>query len=179
MTDVNTTTTDEEATAIEAGESAKPWDPDADPDSYTRDEITPKDWYLETVLDFSHGFNDEHMDGIVGLTVIAGGAVVSGISISRAAWIAGMVDLYTQANVNTAPHIEKLFNFAHDTVAERAKSREEADLPTRARGFLHMKDARIGVGDTYTQVPLWRGALADITGWSLGSWNPKQNPAAD
>jgi hypothetical protein len=42
-----------------------------------------------------------------------------------------------------------------------------------------MKDARIllGGGDEYVQVPLWRGALADITGWSLGSWNPSPEDA--
>jgi hypothetical protein len=91
--------------------------------------------------------------------------------------MAGVVDQYRQAGADeTAVYIEKVFNHAHDLVIERAKGRGEADLPSRARRFLHMKDVRLGTGDVWTQVPLWRGALADITGWSLGSWNPTHNP---
>ena len=172
----------EENTDISAEESepTKQWDPETDPDGYTYDDISPKDWYLDTVLNFVHGFNDEHPGGIVGLTVTSNGAVVSGLAISRAEWLAGVVDQYKQAGAeDTATYIEKVFKQTHDAVIGRAKGRDEADLPSRARGFLHMKDARIGAGDTYTQVPLWRGALADITGWSLGSWNPKQNRDED
>lgn len=175
MTDETTNPTDKSETA-----APTPWDPESDPDGYTREDVSPKDWYLDTVLDFVHGFNDEHPGGIVGLTVTSGGVVVSGLAISRAEWMAGVVDQYKQAGADqTAIYIEKVFNQAHDTVVERAKDRDEAGLPSRARGFLHMKEVRLGAGDTYTQVPLWRGALADITGWSLGSWNPKQELSQD
>jgi hypothetical protein len=169
MTDANTNPDSEEP--------MKPWDPETDPDGYTRDDITSKDWYLDTVLNFVHGFNDEHPGGVVGLTVASNGVVVSGLAISRAEWMAAVVDQYKQAGADeTAASIEKVFKQAHDMVVEGAKDRDKADLPSRARGFLHMKDARLGAGDTFTQVPLWRGDLADITGWSLGSWNPKQYP---
>lgn len=172
MTDESTTTNTEA--------SEKSWEPETDPDGYTRDDISPKDWYLDTVLNFVHGFNDEHPGGIVGLTVTSNGVVVSGLAISRAEWMAGIVNQYKEAGADeTAIYIEKVFNQAHDMVIERAKERDDADLPSRARGFLHMKDVRLGTGDVWTQVPLWRGALADITGWSLGSWNPKQTPATD
>ena len=154
-----------------------PWDPETDPDGYTYDDIRPKDWYLDTVLNFVHGFNDEHPGGIVGLTVTSNGAVVSGLAISRTEWMAGVVAQYNEAGADeTAIYIEKVFNQAHDTVVGRAKERDEADLPSRARGFLHMKGVQIGTGTATTTVPLWRGSLADITGWSLGSWNPKQAP---
>jgi len=160
--------------------SANPWDPDTDPDNYTADDIRAKDWFFDTVLNFAHGINDEALGGVIGLTVTSGGVVLSGLAVSRAEWMAGVVDQYKEAGAGeTTIYIEKLFNQAHDEVLKHAKRRGEAELPTRARSFLHMKDVRIGVGNVYTQVPLWRGALADITGWSLGSWNPKQNPAVE
>lgn len=179
LTAEEATLTDETPTP-ESEPEREQWTPENDPDGYTLDDISPKDWYLDTVLDFVHGFNDEHPGGIVGLTVTSNGVVVSGLAISRAEWIAGVVDQYKEAGADqTATYIDKLFRQAQDSVIERAKHRDEADLPSRARGFLHLKDARLGAGETYTQVPLWRGALTDITGWSLGSWNPKQTPAAD
>lgn len=156
------------------------WDPSTDPDGYTLDDVRSKDWFLDTVLTFVHGFNDEHPSGIVGLTVTSNGVVVSGLAISRAEWIAGVVGQYNEAGADeTAKYIDQVFQKAHNAVIGQAKERDEADLPSRARGFLHMKDVRLGAGDTYTQVPLWRGSLADITGWSLGSWNPEQTPDAE
>lgn len=102
---------------------------------------------------------------------------MSGLAIGRDEWIKRMVDLYRGSGApDTAGYIEELFNKVQNITVERAKERRDADLPTRARGFLHMKDVQIGTGTVTTQVPLWRGSLADITGWSLGSWNPKQSP---
>lgn len=179
MTELSIDIVDEEATAIDADESAKPWDPSTDPDGYTRDEISPKDGYLDTILDFTHGLNDESLVGHVGLTVITGGALVSGLAISRAAWIAGMVDAYAQASPDTAPHIEKIYNRRHGSVLSMAAGRDAADLPTLARLALHMKDVQISIGGVTTNVSLWRGSLADVTGWSFGSWNRKQDPEVD
>ena len=169
----NISTTDPE-------ESPTLWTSETDPDGYTVDDISPKDWYLETVLTFVHGLSDQHRGGFVGLTVISGGAVVSGLAISRAEWIASLAEQYEQAGAgDTATYLEKFFSEAHADVVTQAKRRMDAELPVRPRSFLHMKDARIGASDAYTQVPLWRGALTDISGWSLGSWNPKQNPDAE
>ena len=156
------------------------WDPVNDADGYTLDDVRSKDWFLDTVLNFVHGFNDETPGGFVGLTVTSNGVLVSGLAISLAEWITVMVELYKQAGADeTADHVRTLFTQAHNGVLDQAKARDEADLPSLARGFLHMKDVRIGVGNVTTQVPLWRGSLADITGWSLGSWNPKQDENGD
>lgn len=170
MPDMNTDTANVDPTPS--------WAPENDPDGYTFDDVQPKDFYLETVLNFVHGLSDEHQ-GAVGLTVTSNGALVSGLAISRAEWIAGVVEQYKQAGAGeTAHYIESLFSEHHgDIVAEKAR-RSDADLPTRARGYLHMKDARIGTGTSYTEVGLWRGNLVDITGWSLGSWNPQQSRGA-
>lgn len=122
------------------------WTPEGDPDGYSREDITPKDWFLETVLDFAHGMNDEQTGGMVGLTLTSNGAVVSGLAISRAEWIAAIPGRYKQGGASeTAPYIEDIFKQSHDAIVERASERDDADLPTRARGFIHMRDVRIGV----------------------------------
>lgn len=166
----------DENTNPDAGEPMKRWGPETDPDGYTLDDIRLKDWYLDTVLSFAHGLDDENSDGALPLTVTSNGVVVSGFAISRSAWMVGVADQYKQAGAaEIATYVEKMFKEAHDDVVAQAKGRVEANLPSIPRRFLHMKDAQFVVGGTHTQVPLWRGALADITGWSLGSWNSKQD----
>ncbi|MEV7826445.1 hypothetical protein [Microbacterium enclense] len=174
--------TDEPTNLTEPDDGAEPtpWDEQNDPDGYTLDDISPKDWYLDTTLNFIHGFYDKNEGGVIGMTVQSGGVVVSGLAISRAAWVTETGKLYAMAGAEeTGTYVEKVFRQAHNAAVEKAEERDAADLPTRARRYLHMKDVRFGVGDQWTQVPLWRGKLDDITGWSLGSWNPKQDPASD
>jgi hypothetical protein len=166
-------TDDTSAKPAEETTARKKWDPNTDPDGYTWDDISPKDWYLDTVLNFVLGFSDEYEGGSVGLTVQSNGVTVSGMAISRTEWIAGIVGQYAQAGAeDTGKYIKQLFEQANAQAIDGDKERQKAELPTTARRFLHLKDARIGHGDQYTQVPLWRGKLSDITGWSLGSWNP-------
>jgi len=69
----------------------------------------------------------------------------------------------------TATYVEQLFQEAHDAYVENSDKRRQGDLPTRARRFLHMKDVSFGNGTATTTLEFWRGSLADITGWSLGS----------
>ncbi|PRB02293.1 hypothetical protein [Microbacterium sp. MYb64] len=161
----------------ETEEQAERWTPDTDPDGYTLDDVDAKDWYLHTALNFIHGMDDKHL-GSFGLTVTSNGVVVSGLAISRAEWITAQVELYKNAGVpDVAEHVEKLFTDAHEGFVKEAERRNEAGLPARVRGFVHMKDVRLGSGAATTQVPLWRGKLSDITGWSMGSWNSPQGSA--
>lgn len=153
----------------------EPWDPSNDPDGYSEDTVERKDWYLDVVLTLAHGASDQHKDGFVGLTVTSSGAVVSGLAISRAAWIAGVAEQYQNSGAGeTAKVLAETFNSFHDGVVSEANRRREAELPTAARNFLHMKDSRISTGSSSIQLPYWRGSLAEITSWALGSWNPKQ-----
>lgn len=158
----------------ESTDAVKPWSEATDPDGYTRDEIVPKDWYLETILDMYVGSEDEH-PGSIGITVTSAGAVVSGIAISRKAFIERSVELMREAGAPTvADGMDTLWNMAANQWVAEAKRRDEAELPSRARRFLHLRDARIWAPEGKINVPLWRGALADITGWSLGSHSPKE-----
>ncbi len=149
--------------------------PSNDPDGYTEDTVERKDWYLDVVLTLAHGGSDQHTEGLVGLTVTSNGAVVSGLAISRSAWIAGVAEQYQNSGVGEAGTVlAETFKSFHDGVVNEADRRRKAELPTAARKFLHMKDARISTGSTSIQLPYWRGSLADITSWAMGSWNPKQ-----
>ncbi|MGA1813726.1 hypothetical protein VH571_15195 [Frondihabitans sp. 4ASC-45] len=103
------------------------------------------------------------------------GAIVSGLAISRTEWLATVLDQYEQniTGGNGSGGLREVFEFGHKDSLERADRREKLEIPALARGFLHMKNARIVTGTNYQEVGLWRGALADITGWSLGSFNLK------
>lgn len=145
------------------------WDPAVDPDGYAREDVAPKDWYLDTVLNFVHGMDDSH-EGSVALTVQSDGAVVSGQAISRKEWIERITRQYDQAGAaETGKHIDNLFNLMHTRAVTKHGERVAAGLPTAARRFLHMKDAHITHGSSEIVLPLWRGKLEDISGWSLGS----------
>lgn len=151
------------------------WDPSNDPDGYTDGTVERKDWYLDVVLTVAHGGSDQHSEGLVGLTVTSNGAVVSGLAISRSAWIAGVAEQYQNSGASeTATAIAETFDLLHNNAVNEASRRRDADLPTATRKFLHMRDARIGTGSDYIQLPYWRGSLVDITSWALGSWNPKR-----
>jgi hypothetical protein len=148
------------------------WSPEGDPDGYTWDDIQAKDYLLESLLDFFVGFDDEG-SGAIGITVQSNGATVSGIAISRRAWIDAMkvtMDASMTGGYNEA--LGTVFDKTAEHITGIYKRRDEADLPTRKRGFIHMRNVRILGGAESVELPLWRGTLEDVTGWSMGSWNP-------
>ena len=148
------------------------WDEENDPDGMTRKDITPKDWALDTLLHFIVGFNDDGDDGSIGLTVTCGGATVSGITISRKQWLDGMSKTFHEnATGDLADNLDKVWKMYADNAIDKAKERDAANLPSRRRGFIHMRDARIHENGGIN-VPFWRGNLDDVTSWSLGSHNP-------
>lgn len=151
------------------------WSPETDPDGFTFKDLEPKDWYLDVLLDMTIGRKDDQAEGLIGLTVTSNGAIVSGVAISRTEWLATVLDQYEQ-NItagNSSGGLREVFEFGHKDSLELADRREKLEIPALARGFLHMKNARIVTGTNYLPVGLWRGALADITGWSLGWIDPK------
>lgn len=172
MTHEEAALTDE--STIPEPENEPKWDPSNDPDGYTLEDVRPKDIYLDTILDFYTGSNDQG-GGAIGLTLQLNGAIVSGIAISRKAWLDATVDSLTlAAGSEVGGAVGSVFNYINDMYVERRTKREEADLPYRRREFLHMKEVRVTTGgaNDYYGLPFWRGSLNDVTGWSLGSWNP-------
>lgn len=158
----------DEAVAPAAEDKPAKWDPATDPDGYTREDVRSKDFLLNVMLDFGLGTREEP-GGSFNLTLIVGGQVVSGIAISRGEWMDAVAGQFEGAGGHE--YLRKIFDKANDAIVEEEGRRTAADLPTRARRFVHMRDVRIGNGNVWTEVPYWRGALADVSGWSLGSWN--------
>lgn len=163
--------TDETVTPAPDDGPAK-WDPASDPDGYTWEDVRSKDFLLDVVLDFALGEREEP-GGSFTLTITTGGQVVSGTAISRSEWMDAVASQYEGAG--GTEHLRQVFEKLQERILEEMDRRKAADLPEGARGFVHMRDVRIGNGNVWTQVPYWRGALADVSGWSLGSW--QQSPS--
>ncbi|MDQ7876572.1 hypothetical protein Q9R08_01140 [Microbacterium sp. QXD-8] len=144
---------------------------DDDPDGYTDDDLSSKDGYLDLLLSMYVGFADEG-SGAIGMTLQSNGAVISGIVISRAEWIERVVDSLTASGGGqTAENLGEWYGKMQDNFLEEWNRRDAADLLGRARRFIHMRDVRV-LNGADVNLPTWRGSLADVTGWSLGSWNP-------
>lgn len=157
------------------GSEEKPqkWDPKTDPDEYTLDDVAPKDFLLNAALNFAHGIADEGR-GSFGLTVTLGGQVLTGTAISRTEWTDGVTTQY-EAGGGTE-YLRKVYNEANATVAADRERRLAANLPPRARRFLHMREVRVDIGGGSVGVlPFWRGALADVTGWTFGEFTPSDD----
>lgn len=142
-----------------------------DPDGYTKEDVTPKEGYLDLVLDLFVGFADEHR-GAVWITITSNGAVLSGIAISRSEWIERLTDQLRASGYAGADQVREVFDKMQQEFVDEWNRRDSEDLTGITRGFIHLRDVRVLSTTPPTELSLWRGALADVTGWSLGSWNP-------
>jgi hypothetical protein len=145
-----------------------------DPDGFTLKQLVPKDRALDYLLHLYVGFDDD-ADGSIGVTVTSNGIVVSGIAVSRKAWIEGNLQLIREGGGEengSAASLEKLWAMMIDDAEKLRKKRRKRKLPLPARRYIHLKDARIGSPGDFYNVPFWRGNLDDISGWALGSTNP-------
>ena len=154
--------------------SNEPWDEATDPDGYTREDVVPRDIYLDLIISMVTGEDDRREDGAIGLTMQVGGHTVSGLVISRAEWISRFTDSMAEAGDDVSKAVNRAFRHFHDQGGEERARREAAGLPAGTRAFVHMKEVRISGADGPLVVDLWRGRLADVTGWSLGSWNARK-----
>ncbi|WP_146185339.1 hypothetical protein [Microbacterium sp. HMWF026] len=153
----------------------KRFDRDNDPDGYTDDDVISKDLLFDLVLSSFVGFKDEALEGKIGVTLQCGGVTVSGLVISATVWVSAMAEQLREGGATElGDSVEKAFLALLEDQAEVWDRRDAADLSGRARRFIHMQDVKIFNGDRDVNVPLWRGALRDVSGWSLGSWNVKE-----
>lgn len=145
--------------------------PDADdPHGITDADIQSKDGFLDLLMSLYIGFDDS-WEGAIGMTIQSQGAVISGTVISRVEWSRRVVEeLRNGGGGEAADRLGQLYDKTNNRLLEEWKDRDEQDLLGRARRFIHMRDARI-INGNIINVPLWRGSLADVTGWSLGSYS--------
>lgn len=138
----------------------------SDPDGLTRHDLDGKDWMLRDALDFLLDQNDE-VKKTVRLTVILGGVVVSGTVIGRREWLERIACDLNAAGEGFGTSFNTVLGHDIDEIDEVNARRSNAGIPTRARRFIHMRDARLHA-TTVMNVPAWRGDLSDVSGWSFG-----------
>jgi hypothetical protein len=147
------------------GEDAPTWDPASDPDGYTRERVVPPDFALDALLNLYGGDSGKQS---LTLTVVTGGILVSGTLVTRQAWQAALLASMQGAGMDQRMNITERLADVWDTwnarILEEAKRRDEADLPGAYTRHFHMRDAQVNG----RQMPLYRGLVSSITGWSIG-----------
>lgn len=133
------------------------------------DDQPAKDLVLVLLLDLILGFNDEMEENNFGLTVTSNGAVVSGLAVSRRRWSRELAGLLEDGAPQVSEALAGWLTKAFDRTSELNEKRLQNDVSPVSRTFLHLSKARIYTPNGNLDVPVWRGSLADITSWSLGS----------
>lgn len=144
------------------------WDPDNDPDGYTRGELFASDQTLDTVLAF---FGGDAGETSISMTFVVDGVLVSGTVITREAWQKISVD--SLRGGGCAPEllegIDKIWTTYHEIIEEKRERREAANMPPARDRFFHMKNVRVGSSGAGV-VTAWRGLRSEVSGWSLGAF---------
>ncbi|MDY7090191.1 MAG: hypothetical protein SYR96_34510 [Actinomycetota bacterium] len=126
----------------------------------------------------------EAVDPGVPLSLTVHGLLVSGELIPQWQWFAEVSELNDHEDafyVGTAEHVKEQSDLAHDAVRIRDTGGEITHrqysalmAPTR---YIHLRNARVHspgmhLGEEGT---LWRGRLADVSGWTPGTTAPAED----
>lgn len=140
---------------------------DAALEEYPLDVLTAKDWMLEDLVAIFSGEGDNGRNAI-GLTIQSNGASVSGLLISSGEWLERIGDTFAASPAPELKILAEAWVKTLENVNALQKERDQEGLTAPARRYIHMRDVRILTGNHWMDFPLWRGCLADVTGWSLG-----------
>jgi hypothetical protein len=127
---------------------------------------------------------DESADAGVHLTLTCSGVVLSGHLIGTRAYFDGLRELAEQRAVGGSPEILAPLQVwgrqAHQAMRDRLRRRDEAvrRLPEGERlsneqldeyspNYIHLQQVTVRDGTGQFQLPLWRGRLSEVTGWTL------------
>jgi hypothetical protein len=160
----------EESKAVEPKVEAPKGRKGADPDGLKESDFESHDWALGILLRLTV---DLSVENSIGLSVVAGGSLVSGIAIHREKWLELLASQIRAAGVDgstdvLAGGLETLVGGAFKGVVDMKQRRDAAKLPMPATHFLHFRDARVYTGQ-WVNYAVFRVNLADVTGWSIGS----------
>ena len=164
----------EETPAPEA-EAKKPrWSRKTDPDRAHRRDLTPHDLLLEDLLSLTIDVPGG-IENNIGVSLIVDGVLVMGSAIPREKWAELYVEQIRQATAMgesgtvLADGLEKLTKFRFEKGRETHDRRRNADLPTPAQRFLHLRDARVFTPGQHMDLELMRVQISSIASWGLGS----------
>ncbi len=141
-----------------------------DPDGLTKEDFPPRDFALEVLLGLTV---DLSVDNAIGMSVVSSGMLISGIAIHRKKWLELLVAQIKDAGKdgNTVPLANAVDTIVGKGFADYEAMRDrraEQDLDVPPVHYIHFRDARVHTSQ-YTDYPLFRVAIDDISAWSLGS----------
>lgn len=130
-------------------------------------EAPVRDLYLHMLIKLLEG--DETNSSNIPVTLTTNGAVVHGQLITMETWKELWPETLRDAQ-GTGAELIRGFLDSIDTAFKQV--REEDGLPEPEddglRNFVHLKEAVVH-GTNGIALPLWRGRLDSITGWSIGT----------
>ncbi len=109
----------------------------------------------------------ENETASIGITLLVGGLLVSGMTISLGQWLEALGGSLAKGlgNSGDGAQIGDLFKSrADEWRAERSKETSERFEPV----YVHLKDVEIWSGNAFNKFPIWRGRLKSVDGWALG-----------
>jgi hypothetical protein len=103
-----------------------------------------------------------------GITISHNGSVVSGNLVSRETWLIRVRELMSTASGTGADAVAELMEVVAESSDKRlAQLIAEGQTPPLDY-FFHLVDVTI-VSSGLHKVPVWRGQLSHVSGWSFGS----------
>lgn len=129
---------------------------------------------LSHILDLTFESSDSHKEGSISMTVVADGAVISGLVISEDAWAERQADAIQQNSDNFAEALRLVQGgFLKLREARNKERAENPDEPTAFRTKLHFGRATIISGSTNVNVENLRVDLKHVTAWALGEMDAR------
>jgi len=130
--------------------------------------VDGKDWFLQNLIEYSNKIGLSFS-----VTVIVGGSVISGQTISGRSYFERFTKLFSDPLKGQNIEIAQAFADEFESYAKIYDDKESTEPP----GYIHLRDvfiiqpnSRIPTGETSNI--LWRGRVDAIDGFSIGSFGP-------
>ncbi|MEU2681412.1 hypothetical protein ABZ638_31505 [Streptomyces sp. NPDC007107] len=108
---------------------------------------------------------DRELRSSLPITLTLTGGVLHGDVIGHEAWKADWARSLRQVEGEGANLIAEF----PETVDQGIRELSTGEGPTQLPRWIHLRDATLVFGGTGSlRLPLWRGRLADVSGWALG-----------
>lgn len=128
------------------------------------------DYRLANILDMMFGFDDQHKDSSIALSVLVAGATVRGLAIHRESWETEQIEKLQASGEPSHDMLAQMLKAMFDTDSE-LDADFKAEYPERryVRRWIHFRDATVSTGGQAVEYPYFRVSLDSVQGWSLGS----------
>lgn len=126
----------------------------------------PIDHFLDEL--FHIAFNIGEEGNSFGLTLTVSGLVVTGTAISLTSWQQLWAEQLSRVSPMVGEGMATVYAADAQSRREWLAQLKEDGLPVPPFRFVQMKDVTIYGGAVVQHVPLWRGRLEQVDGWSAG-----------